>query len=318
VPSDIPGVAVDGSCIHNTDTIWTLDHVPARLLIAGSGAVGTEFACIYNALGASVKLVEVLDKAMPGLDREIADVLSVSLHKRGIDLMTATGILKAEISDGVVSATLGNGETESTESFDCLLVAAGRRPEIEGLDLKQAGIATDRGAIVVGPDMRTSADHTYAIGDVTGPPMLAHAAFHEADVAVDNIFGATRRVDYRKIAYCVYSYPEVGSVGLTEEQARDAYPDCKISRFPFKANGKAMVCGETEGMVKIIFEDTLGELLGAHIIGEHATELIANFATAVSSELTIDEIAATVMAHPTLSEAMAEAAQAGVGHALHI
>jgi dihydrolipoamide dehydrogenase len=199
-----------------------------------------------------------------------------------------------------------------------LLVAAGRRPETEGLGLENAGVATDRGAIEVGPDMRTSVDHIYAIGDVIGPPMLAHAAFHEADVAVDNIFEGGRRVDYRKIAYCVYSYPEVGSVGLTEEQARDAYPDCKITRFPFVANGKAMVCGETEGMVKIIFEDTLGELLGAHIIGEHATELIANFATAVSSELTIDEIAATVMAHPTLSEAMAEAAQAGVGHALHI
>jgi dihydrolipoamide dehydrogenase len=288
------------------------------MLIAGSGAVGTEFACIYNALGASVKLVEVLDTAMPGLDREIADVLSSSLKERGIEIETLTGILKAVISKGVVSATLANSKTESTEPFDCVLVAAGRRPEIEGLGLERAGVKTDRGAIVVGPDMRTNVDRIYAIGDVIGPPMLAHAAFHEADVAVDNIFGGDRRADYRKIAYCVYSYPEVGSVGWTEEQAMNAHPNCKITRFPFSANGKAMVCGETEGLVKIIFEDKLGELLGVHIIGEHATELIANFATAVSSELTIDEIASTVMAHPTLSEAMAEAAQAGIGHALHI
>jgi dihydrolipoamide dehydrogenase len=317
-PVDIPGVEVDGSLIHNTDTIWGLDNVPKRMLIAGSGAVGVEFACIYNVLGAKVTLVEILEQAMPGLDREIAAELAKSLKARGIELLTATGIMKARKKGSRVYATLGNGGSGKERAFDCLLIATGRRPDIGGLGLETAGVATHRGAINVGPDMRTSAADVYAIGDVIGPPMLAHAAFHEADVAVANIFGSSLRTDYRKIPYCIYSYPEVGSIGWTEEQARKQNPRCKTARFPFNANGKAMVCGETEGMVKLIFDDDLGEILGVHIIGEHATELIANFSTALSAELTIDEVAAAVMAHPTLSEAMAEAARAALGHALHI
>jgi dihydrolipoamide dehydrogenase len=317
-PANIPGVEVDGRLVFNTDTIWDLDSVPKRMLIAGSGAVGVEFACIYNALGAKVTLVEILEQAMPGLDREIADELAKSLKARGIDLLTGTGIMKARKTNSRVYATLGNGRAGQERAFDCLLIATGRRPVIGGLGLGTAGVATQRGAITVGPDMRTSVADVYAIGDVVGPPMLAHAAFHEADVAVANIFGTSMRTDYRKIPYCVYSYPEVGSIGWTEEQAKKQNPRCKTARFPFSANGKAMVCGETEGIVKLIFNDDLGEILGVHIIGEHATELIANFSTALSAELTIDEVAAAVMAHPTLSEAMAEAARAALGHALHI
>jgi dihydrolipoamide dehydrogenase len=317
-PAGIPGVEVDGRRIHNTDTIWNLNSVPKRMLIAGSGAVGVEFACIYNALGAKVTLVEILEQAMPGLDREIAAELGKALKARGIDLLTATGIMQARKTDARVYATLGNGTAGKERAFDCLLIATGRRPEINGLGLETAGVATHRGAISVGPDMRTSAVDVYAIGDVIGPPMLAHAAFHEADVAVANIFGSSLRTDYRKIPYCVYSFPEVGSIGWTEEQARKQNPRGKTARFPFNANGKAMVCGETEGMVKLIFDDDLGEILGVHIIGEHATELIANFSTALSAELTIDEVAAAVMAHPTLSEALAEAARAALGRALHI
>lgn len=318
VPMDIPGVAVEGQLIHNTDTIWEMEKVPQKLLVAGSGAVGVEFACIYNALGASVTLVEMLDIAMPGLDREIADTLAKSLKKRGIELLTATAIKKTACKGKKVRATLNNRGKETVKEFDCVLVACGRRPEIKGLDLEKAGIQTSRGTITAGPDMGTNIPQIYAIGDIIGPPMLAHAAFHEAEVAVGNIFGNSIHAEYHKIPYCVYSFPEVGSVGLTEEQAQAALSNVKTARFPFYANGKAMVCGETEGMVKLIFDETLGEILGVHIIGEHATELVANFATAISSELTIDEVAATIMAHPTLSEAMAEAAQAALGRALHL
>lgn len=318
VPMDIPGVTVDGKLIHNTDTIWKMEKVPRKLLVAGSGAVGVEFACIYNALGASVTLVEMLDIAMPGLDREIADTLSKSLANRGIELLTSTAIQKTEIKGQKVRASLNQKGQETVKIFDCVLVACGRRPEVSGLGLSRAGILTDRNAIATGSDMRTNIPHIYAIGDIIGPPMLAHAAFHEAEVAVGNIFGSGMRADYNKIPYCVYSFPEVGSVGLTEEQTQEVFPNYKTARFPFYANGKAMVCGETEGMVKLIFDETLGEILGVHIVGEHATELVANFATAISAELTIDEVAGTIMAHPTLSEAMAEAAQAALGHALHL
>jgi len=318
VPMEIPGVAVDGKLIHNTDTIWKMEKVPRKLLVAGSGAVGVEFACIYNALGASVTLVEMLDIAMPGLDREVADTLAKSLINRGIELLTATAIQEATIKGQKVRASLSQEGQETVKEFDCVLVACGRRPEINGLDLDKAGIQTDRGAVTVGPDMRTNIPHIYAIGDIIGPPMLAHAAFYEAEVAVGNIFGGSLRADYNKIPYCVYSFPEVGSVGLTEEQAQEALTNYKTARFPFYANGKAMVCGETEGMVKLIFDEDLGEILGVHIVGEHATELVANVTTAISAELTIDELAGTIMAHPTLSEAMAEAAQAALGHALHL
>ena len=318
VPMEIPDVTVDGERIHNTDTIWKLDTVPPNLLVVGSGAVGVEFACIYNAMGATVTLVEMLDMAMPGLDREVADTLAKSLEKRGIILRTATAIKQTMVKGRKVHATLTHEGKKTVEKFDCVLVAGGRRPEINGLALDKAGIQTGHGAITVGPNMATNTPHVYAIGDIIGPPMLAHAAFHEADVAVANIFGNGMRVDYRKIPYCVYSFPEVGSVGLTEEQAQSKQPNCQTARFPFHANGKAMVCGETEGMVKLIYDEALGEILGVHIIGEHATELVANFATAISAELTIDEVAATIMAHPTLSEAMAETAQAALGHALHM
>jgi dihydrolipoamide dehydrogenase len=318
IPMTIPGVTVDGQRIHDTDTIWRLDTIPSHLLIAGSGAVGVEFACIYQALGTEVTIVEMLDLAMPGINREMADGLVKSLNRKGIKILTQTAIIKTESKDGQVMATLKRGDTESTKGFDAVLIACGRRPSSADLDLDKAGIRTEKGTISVDANLKTSADLVYAIGDVIGPPMLAHAAFYEADVAVANLFGEHRSVDYSKIPFCIYSFPEVGSIGLNEEQAARKSPDFKTARFPFVANGKAMVCGETDGMVKILYDEALGEILGVHIIGEHATELIATFATAMTGELTIDEIAATIMAHPTLSEAMAEAAQAALGRALHL
>lgn len=318
VPMDIPGVEVNGHRVHNTDTIWKLDYVPQRILIAGTGAVGVEFACIFSALGSQVTLVEILEQAMPGMDMEMADALSQALRQRGVELLTSTRILEAIDSESAVAATIGNSESHQTRKFDSVLIAAGRRPAVEDLGLANADVRTEGGTIVVGPDMQTDSPGIYAVGDVVGQPMLAHAAFHEADVAVANIFGADWRVDYRRIPYCVYSYPEVASIGLTEEKARAVVPRCKTVRFPFAANGKAKVSGEADGKVKIIYDEDLGEILGAHIIGAHATELIATLATAVSAELSIDEVATVVMAHPTLSEAMAEAAQMALGHAIHI
>lgn len=318
IPFEIPGVKIDGKLTHNTDTIWKLESVPERLLIAGSGAVGIEFACIYKALGSEVMVVEMLDVSMPGIGRDIADMLTKILKKKGIEIEISTAITKAEKNGKKVKATLKKGDSESVESYDAILVACGRRPETSALGLDKAGIKEEKGTVVVGADMKTSVDGIFAIGDVIGQPMLAHAAFHEAEVAVNNIFGTPAEADYSKIPYCVYSFPEVGSIGLTEDQAREKKIACKTAQFPFVANGKAMVCGETEGMVKIVYDETLGEILGVHIIGEHATELIANFATAINGELTVDEVASTLMAHPTLSEAMAEAAQAALGRALHL
>lgn len=318
VPIDIPGVEVDGKRIHNTDTIWDLDRIPQKMLIAGSGAVGLEFGCIYNALGSKVKIVEMLDDAVPGIGRDVADILVKSLSKKGIDIQTSTAIVKTETKGKTIRATLSAGDSETIEEFDAVLIACGRRPQTSNLGLENAGIKTEKSAVEVGADLKTSLDGVYAIGDIIGQPMLAHVAFHEADVAVDNMFGGNSTVNYRNVPYCIYSFPEVGSVGLTEEVAKERAPGYKIAQFPFVANGKAMVCGETTGMVKIIFNEKLGEILGAHIVGEHATELIATFATAISGELTVDELADTILAHPTLSEAMGEAAQAALGRALHL
>ncbi len=318
VPIEIPGVKTDGKLIHNTDTIWGLGTVPKKLLIAGSGAVGVEFACIYNAMGSDVTIVEMLDDAIPGINRETAETLTRSLFKKGIKLLTSTAITGTKKRGTKISAVLKKGDSENSESFDCVLVACGRRPESSSLNLESAGVNTEKNAIAVGADLQTSRENIYAIGDIIGQPMLAHAAFYEAEVAIANIFGEPTRVDYSKIPYCIYSFPEVGSIGLTEDQAKEKVPAYKTAQFPFIANGKAMVCGEIEGLVKILYDEALGEILGVHIIGEHATELIATFATAMTGELTIDEMADTLMAHPTLSEAMGEAAQAALGRALHL
>ncbi len=317
-PVILPGVEVDGQAIHTTDTIWNLRSIPKKILIVGTGAVGVEFACIFNALGSAVTLIEAMPEIMPFLDSEISKSLGESLENRGIEIMTATKILSAQKEEKKVKAVISGEKGDFVADVDMILMAIGRVPVTRGLNLESCGVKLEKGAIAVNSRMETDAPGIYAVGDVVGGVMLAHAAFMEADVAVENIMGGYREAHYPKVPNCIYSFPEVGAIGMTEEDARIKYDDVSVGRFPIYANGKARVSGETEGMVKILSDMSTGEILGAHILCEHATELIGEFALGITAEATVEEVANTLKAHPTLSESLAEAAMALSGLAIHL
>ncbi|UCF92432.1 MAG: dihydrolipoyl dehydrogenase [Desulfobacterales bacterium] len=313
-----PGIKIDGKYVHTTDTIWNVKKVPRRVLIVGSGAVGVEFASIFNSLGSKVAVIEMLPQAMPYLDQEIAAELRGYLEDRGITIRASTQIMAAEQQRTMVEAVLRGPAGENKSAYDLVLIAAGRVPVTEGLNLEKVGIQVEKGGIKVNARMETTATGVYAVGDAVGGLMLAHAAFMEALVAVENIMGGVREADYAKVPNCIYSFPEFGSVGLTEDEARRRGGEVSVGRFPIYANGKARVSGDTEGMVKIIADMSTGEILGVHILCDHATELIGEYALAMTSEVTIEEAALTIKGHPTLSESLTEAAMTLTGGACHL
>ncbi len=307
---DLPGV------LDSTGAL-ALDTLPQSMLIVGGGVIGAEFAKIFASFGVRVTVVEMLDRVLPMMDPEISKEIARSLRRKKVKTYVdsrATGITEV---DGLLRVSLTTPKGEETVDVEKVLVSVGRRANVENVGLETVGVQVDRG-IVVNERMETNVPGVYAVGDVTGKWWLAHVASKEGVVAAENARGLRSRMDYKTVPVCVFTQPEVASVGLTEAQARDAGYDVIIGQFPFLANGKAVTYGERSGFVKVVSEAKHHELLGLHVVGPHASDLIVEGGLALAMEATLDEIDATIMAHPTLGEAIAEAALAAQGRALQI
>ncbi len=318
VPRDIPLAPTDGERVVNSDHILELDRVPKSLAVLGAGAVGTEFASLYASFGSKVTLVEMLPRVLPIEDEEVSGELEKALKKRGIDVLTGAKLTAAERTDAGVRIQLEGGKKSSVES-EILLVAIGRRPVSEDLGLEALGVGVERGFVQVNEFMQTAVPSVYAIGDVVPTPALAHVASHEGILAAEHMAGRpVRPINYDHVPSCTYCAPEVGSVGLSEAKARERGHDVAVGKFPFTALGKARILGHTEGFVKVVRETKYDEVLGVHILGAHATDLIAEACAALHLEATTEELIHTIHAHPTLAEGVLEAAHAALGHAIHI
>jgi dihydrolipoamide dehydrogenase len=315
------GLEINKTTVISSDEALFLEAPPRTLAIVGAGAVGCEFADIFAAFGTKVTLIEALPRILPLEDAEASDVVTKSFKKRGITVHAGAKVKKANVSKEKVTLEVEvAGKTESVDA-EKVLMAAGRAVNTEELGLQEAGVQlTDRGFIKVNPaTLETSAPGVYAIGDVAGPPMLAHKGSREGIVAAELIAGHhPQPIKYDNVPSVTYCHPEVASVGLTEEQVKEKKLDYQVGRFPFSANGRARTAGETEGMVKIIRDKKYGEILGAHIVGGHASEIIHELAVARQNEYTVEEVDLAIHAHPTLSEAVAEAALDSMGRVLHI
>jgi dihydrolipoyl dehydrogenase len=317
----IPGFETDGQRVVNSDHILELKEVPKSLIVMGAGAVGVEFASVYSRFGAETTIVELLPRLVPLEDEEVSKELEKSFRKRGLKSQVDTKLDKLEKSDTgvVVTGKTSKGEAVKLEA-EMLLVAVGRMPYTEGLGLEGTKIKLEKGFIQVDEFQQTGEKGIYAIGDVVPTPLLAHLASKEGVVAAEHIAGDknVRPINLRLVPNCTYCDPEVASVGLTEAKAREMGYDVKLGKFPFSASGKARILGEEEGFVKIVSEAKYDEILGVHIIGPHATELIAEACVAMQLESTAEELGRTMHAHPTVSEAVMEAAEGVHGLAVHI
>jgi dihydrolipoamide dehydrogenase len=317
----IPGFETDGQRVVNSDHILELKEVPKSLIVMGAGAVGVEFASVYSRFGSVTTLVELLPRLVPLEDEEVSKELEKSFRKRGLKSQVDTKLEKLERSDTgvVVTGKTSKGEAVRLEA-EMLLVAVGRMPYTEGLGLEGTKIKVEKGFIQVDEFQQTGEKGVYAIGDVVPTPLLAHLASKEGIVAAEHIAGQkdVRPINLRLVPNCTYCDPEVASVGLTEAKAREMGYEVKLGKFPFSASGKARILGEEEGFVKIVSEAKYDEILGVHIIGPHATELIAEACVAMQLESTAEELGRTVHAHPTVSEAIMEAAEGVHGLTVHI
>jgi dihydrolipoamide dehydrogenase len=303
------GLQADGATVLTSRDALVMDEVPQRMLIMGAGPIGMEMAYILSAYGARVTVVEMMDQVLPLEDVEASALVQRRFETSGIEVRLGTKVESVVSTEGGVRLTLSRGGKEEMLEGDKVLVAIGRAPNSEGLGLEEIGVATERGFVKTDRELRTSVEHIYAIGDVAGPPMLAHKASHEGVLAVEHMAGKpVHPVDPTLIPSCTYCQPQVASVGLTEAKALAAGYEIKVGRFPFIASGKALAMAEHDGWVKIVSDARYGEILGATIVGPEATELIQELALARSAELTADDLAATIYAHPTLSEAIHEAA----------
>ena len=317
-PKLIPGVEVDGRRVITSTEALLLDEAPRSMAIIGAGAVGVEFADIYNAYGTEVTLIEMMPRILPLEDAEISEILAKAFSKKGIRVMTSTRVEGIDVEGAGATVRVSRDGRMEQVRCDTLLVAIGRAPNIEEIGLEEVGVELENGFIKVNERFETSTPGIYAIGDVVGQPLLAHAAMAEGIAAVEGMAGMEASVNYRNIPSCTYCHPQVASIGLTEEKAIEQGYKVKVGRFPLIANGKAICMGEPEGMVKVVAEARTGEILGVHIIGAEATELIAEAGLAKALEATPLEVALTVHAHPTMSEALAEASLAALDRAIHI
>jgi dihydrolipoamide dehydrogenase len=319
-PRALPGIEPDKKLIWTYFEAMVPDVMPKSLIVMGSGAIGIEFASFYRTMGADVTVVEVMPQILPVEDAEIAALARKRFEKQGIKILTGakvTGVTKAANS---VTATIQDEKGASQSiTADRLISAVGVVGNIEGLGLEALGIKTDRGCIVTDGLGKTNVAGIYAIGDVAGPPMLAHKAEHEGVICVEGIKGLhVHPMDKQKIPGCTYCHPQVASVGLTEAKAKEAGYTLKVGRFPFMGNGKAIALGEPDGLVKTIFDAKTGKLLGAHMIGAEVTELIQGYVVAMGLETTEEELMHTVFPHPTLSEMMHESVLDAYGRAIHV
>jgi len=317
-PQSYPGMELDGKRIISSKEAMILEKPPKKMVIIGSGAIGVEFAYFYNEFGTEIHLIEMMARIVPIEDASVSKELARNFKKAKIKIYTEAKVSKIESLKTKVKVHLERKGNEETIEGDLALVAVGVTGNIENIGLEKVGVSTDRGAIIINEYNQTSVPNIYAIGDVTGPPWLAHVASAQGHVAAEHAAGHdTTPVDYSNIPGCTYCQPQVASIGLTEEKAKEKGYDVKIGKFDFKASGKAMAIGDTAGFVKLVFDGKYGELLGAHIIGSEATEMIAELGVAKALESTWHELATTVHAHPTLSEAVMEAALDAMGHGVH-
>jgi dihydrolipoamide dehydrogenase len=320
-PRDLPFLKIDHDRVWDSTDAMMSQAAPKTLAVVGAGAIGCEFADVYAAFGTQVTIIEAADRILPLEDKDCSAVVEKSYRKRGMTILTGAKLEKAEIGKDGATLTVktAKGETQTIQA-ERVLSAIGRAPLVEDIGLEAAGVKlTDRGFIGVDRQMKTNVPGIYAIGDVAGPPLLAHKGSHEGVACVEAIHGDPHAgIDYGNIPNCTYCHPEVASVGLTEEQAREKGLDIEVGTFPWTANGRALTAGETDGFVKVIRDKKYSEIVGAHIVGPHATELIAEFVVGRHLESTVEEMDRAIHPHPTLSEAIGEAALAALGHALHI
>jgi len=316
----LPGVEIDKKKVISSREALILDKLPKSIIIIGGGPIGVEFAYFYNAFGVKCTIVEMLPSILPLEDIELTKILSRNFKKNGIDLLTETKVESIKTNaKGVTVKVSGKGGAAKDLQGDVALMAVGFGGLVEGLGLEKLGVKVEKSFIKVDENYKTNVDGVYAIGDVIGPPLLAHVASAEGIYLVEKLAGQNPApIDYDNIPGCTYCQPQVASVGMTEQKAIDAGHKVKVGRFPFQANGKSIAVGETEGLVKLVFDEKYGELLGAHIIGVEATDMIAELGVAKALETTPTEVLKTVHAHPTLSEAVMEAAADALGEAIHI
>ena len=314
----LPNVKIDGTRVISYMEAMVLPRIPKSMVIIGGGAIGVEFAYFFNSFGTSVTLVEMMPNILPIEDGEISKLLASSLRKQGIEILTGAKTESVAVSKEVTVTVSTNDGTKQLAG-EVALMAIGVSGNVENLGLEAAGVKLEKGWIQTDDFSRTNVPGLYAVGDVAGPPWLAHVASREGIVCVEALAGKNPKpIDYDNVPGCTYCQPQVASLGMTEERAIAAGRPIKVGRFPFSASGKARAIGNTEGLVKLIFDEAYGELLGAHILGSDATEMIAELGIAKTLETTAEGIMNTIHAHPTLSEAVMGAAEAAFGHAIDL
>ena len=308
---DLPGVITSNEAL-------SLDSLPGSVVLVGGGVIGMEFASIFSTFGVKVTVVEMLPEILPMLDGEIVAILKGLLAKKGVSFHTSSKVTGVTRKGGSLAVSVETPSGPVVLDAEKVLVSVGRRPVTKGLGLDRIGAAMDRGRVKVDRKMRTSVEGVYAIGDCSSPIMLAHVASREGEVAAENIMGHPVDMDYKTVPSAVYTAPEIASAGLTEKEAREKGYQVKVGRFPLMANGKSLIMNETDGMVKYVVDGKYDEILGVHIIGPRATDLIVEGALALRLEATVDEIITTVHAHPTVGEALLEGAMAVRGQAISL
>jgi dihydrolipoamide dehydrogenase len=319
-PRSLPGMEIDHSTILSSDSILEVTEIPKSLIVIGSGAVGVEFASMFARFGSKVTIIEILPRIVPLEDEEISRELAASFKRQGIAVYTDARVERVSKSEaGVEVLARTSGGTTETFRAEKILMAVGRKPLSDNIGLEALGVATEKGYITIDPYQRTNVPGIYAIGDVVPTPWLAHVASAEGVVAVEHMAAAeTHPLNYDQIPGCTYCAPEVASIGLTEAKARERGFEVNVGKFPFSAIGKARIINETSGFVKIVADKKYDEVLGVHIVGPKATELIAEAGAAMKLEATSEDLVRTIHAHPTLAEAIHEASEAVAGHAIHI
>ncbi|MFN0194607.1 MAG: dihydrolipoyl dehydrogenase [Aestuariivirga sp.] len=318
-PRALPGLEPDGKQVWTYFEAMVPKEMPKSLLVVGSGAIGIEFASFYHSMGVDVTVVEIVDQIMPVEDAEIAKVAQKQLEKRGLKIKTGAKVSALKKMASGVTATIEQGDTKTDLTVDKVISAVGVVGNIENLGLEALGVKTEKGCVVIDGYGRTNVPGIYAIGDVAGPPMLAHKAEHEGVICIEKIKGLDAHpMKKEQIPGCTYCHPQVASVGLTEAKAKAAGFELKVGRFPFLANGKAIALGEDQGLIKTVFDAKTGRLLGAHMVGAEVTELIQGFVIAMGLETTEEELMHTVFPHPTLSEMMHESVLDAYGRVIHM
>lgn len=318
-PKSLPAVSIDEAQVISSNGAVRNEHAPTSLIVVGAGAVGVEFADIYAAYGVQVTLLEALPRILPLEDEEVSAELTRLFSRRGIAIKAGAqvrAVKSGKTGVAVEAEVQGKADRLTAEQ---VLMAVGRGAKVKGLGLEGLGVAMDRGYVKVSPRMETSVKGLYAIGDMAGPPLLAHKAMAEGVVAAEAIAGQEPQpLDYTNVPSCTYCHPQVASIGLTEAQAKARGREVSVGRFPFQASGKALALGEAEGFLKVVADKTTGEILGVHILGAEATELIHEFAVGRTLEATLEEMVHTIHAHPTLSEAALEATLGALGRMIHL